>query len=188
MGLVKYHGDVAKFLMEMENLNIHARVTCIAWRKMIEDQLPIEGLRRLSHREYVDDGESLEAVRTVTRAEEDFKERQDLPGGGPSGTTRGDKRKFEDSNRTVAAKRVKRQYTAKEQADYQKKKAWERKVKKEGSVAPKGEVRHTVWSEAHQGVDQKVVDKRKSDNECTRYGMKNHTWKYWRKPIHVSAV
>jgi len=188
MGSVKYHSDVAKFLIEMENLNIHARVTGIAWRKMIEDQLPIEGLRRLSHREYVDNGEWLEAVRTVTRAEEDFKERKDLRGGGPSGTTRGDKRKFEDSKPTVAAKRVKRQYRAKEKADYQKKKAGERKVKKEGSVARKGEVRHTVWSEAHQGVDQKVFDKRKSDNKCTRCGMKNHTWKYGRKPIQVSAI
>jgi len=188
MGSVKYRGDVAKFLMEMENLNIHARVTGIAWRKMIEDELPIEALRRLSHREYVDDGEWLEAVRTVTRAEEDFKERKDLRGGGPSGTTRGEKRKFEDSKPTIAAKRVKKQYTATEKAAYQKKKAGERKVKKEGSVAPKGEVRHTVWSEAHQGVDQKVVDKRKSDNECTRCGMKNHTWKYCPKPIQVSAI
>jgi len=40
MGSVKYPSDVAKFLMEMENLNIHARVTGIAWRKMIEDELP----------------------------------------------------------------------------------------------------------------------------------------------------
>jgi len=87
MGSVKYRGDVAKFLMEMENLIIHARVTGIAWRKMIEDELPVEALRRLSHRKYVDDGEGLEAVRTVTRAEEDFKERKDLRGGGPSGPT-----------------------------------------------------------------------------------------------------
>jgi len=47
MGSVKYRGDLAKFLMEMENLNIHGRVTGIAWRKMIEDELPIEALRRL---------------------------------------------------------------------------------------------------------------------------------------------
>jgi len=167
MGLVKYRGDVAKFLMEMENLNIHARVTRIAWRKMIEGELTVEAVRRLSHREYVEDGEWVEAVRTVTRAEEDFKERKDLRGGGPCSATRGEQRKFEDSKPTAPAKRVKRQYTAKEKADYQKKKAGERKVKKEGSVAPKGEVRHTVWSEAHQGVDQKVVDERKSDNECT---------------------
>jgi len=181
MGSVKYRGDVAKFLMEMENLNIHARVTEIPWRKMIGDELPVEALLRLSHREYVDDGEWLEAVRTVTRAEEDFKEQKDLRGGGPSGATRGEKRNFEESKPTVPAKRVKKQYTTTEKAAYQKKKARERKVKKEGSVAPKGEVRHTVWSEAHQGVDQKVVDKRKSDNECTRCGMKNHTWKYCRK-------
>ena len=45
MGSVKYRGDVAKFLMDMENLNIHARVTGIAWRKMIEDELPVEALR-----------------------------------------------------------------------------------------------------------------------------------------------
>jgi len=77
---------------------------------------------------------------------------------------------------------------AKEKADYQKKKAGEGKVKKEGSVVPKGEVRLTVWSEAHQGVNQKVVDKWKSDNECTRCGTKNHTWKYCRKRIQVSAI
>ena len=50
----------------MEKLDIHARVTGIAWRKMIEDEIPVEALRQLSHREYVDDEEWLEAVRTVT--------------------------------------------------------------------------------------------------------------------------
>ena len=92
-------------------------------------------------------------MRTLTRAEEDFKERKDLRGGGPSGATRGEKRKFEDLKPTVTAKYVKRQYTAKEKGDYQKKKAGERKVKKEGSVAPAAEVKHKVWAEAHQGVD-----------------------------------
>jgi len=61
-------------------------------------------------------------------------------------------------------------------------------VKREGSVAPAGEVKHKLWAKAHQGVDQKVVDERKSDNECMRCGMKNHAWKYCRKPIQVSAV
>ena len=188
MGSVKYRGDVAKFLMEMENLNIHARVTGIAWRKMIEDELPVEALRRLSHREYVDDGEWLEAVRTVTRAEKNFKEQKDLRGGGPSSATRGEKRKFQDSKPTEPAKRVKKQYTGKKKVDYQKKKAGERKVKKEGLVAPTGEIKHQLWAEAHQGVDQKVVNKRKSDNESRRGGMKNDAWKDCRKPIQVSAV
>jgi len=188
MGSVKYGGDVAKFLMEVENFNIHGRVTGRAWRKMIEDELPVKALRRLSYRGYVDDGEWLEAVRTVTRADEDFKQRKDLRGGGPSGATRGEKRKFEDSKPTVPAKRVKKQSTAKEKADYLRKKAGERKVKKEGSVAPAVEIKNKVWAVAHQGVNQKVVDKCKSDNECTRCGMKNHAWKYCRKLIQVSAV
>jgi len=152
--------------MEMENFNIHARVTEIAWRKMIEDELAVEALPRLSHREYVDNREWLEAVTTVTRAAEDCKERKDLQGGGPSAATRGEKRKFEDSKPTVPAKREKKQYTAKEKADYPKKKAGERKLKKEGSVAPAGEIKHNEWAEAHQGVDQKVVDRLKSDNKC----------------------
>jgi len=37
MGFVKYHSDIAKCLLEMESLNIHARVTEIDWRKMMED-------------------------------------------------------------------------------------------------------------------------------------------------------
>jgi len=45
MGFVKYHGDIAKFLPEMENLDIQARVTGIAWRKMIENQIPEDALR-----------------------------------------------------------------------------------------------------------------------------------------------
>jgi len=188
MGSVKYRREVTKFLMEMGNLHIHARVTGIACRKMIEDKGPIEALRGLSHREYVDDGELLEAVRTVTRAAEDLKERKDLRGGGPSGSTQDEKRKFEDSKPTVTAKRVKRECMAKEKADYQRKKAGERKVKKEGSESPAGEVRLKVWAEVHQGVDQKVVDNRKSHNKCTRSGMKNDAWKYCRKPIQVSAI
>jgi len=174
MGFVKYSGDIAQFLREMENLNINARVTGIASRKVIEDAIPENARRQLSNREYVDNGEWLEAVRTVTRAEEDFQERKSLRGGGPSGNTRGEKWKFEHSKPTATAKRVKRQYSAKETADYKAKKAGERMINKQGLVAPVGEVKCTVWAEAHKVVDQKVVDKRKSDNECTGCWFKNH--------------
>jgi len=51
---------------------------------------------------------------------------------------------FDDSKPAVPAKRVKKQYTAKEKADYQQKKAGERQVKKEVSVAPAGEIKHLV--------------------------------------------
>jgi len=80
-GSVICGGDITKFLLELENLNIHARVTGIALRKMIEDAIPKHALRRLSLRESGEDGEWLEAVRTVNRAAEDFKERTSLRGG-----------------------------------------------------------------------------------------------------------
>ena len=57
MATVKYHRDIAKFLLEMENLNIHAKVSRVAWRKMIEDQLPEEVLRRMSMDTHDDDDE-----------------------------------------------------------------------------------------------------------------------------------
>jgi len=66
MGTVKYPGDIARFFPEIENLNIHARVSRIACRKMSEDQFPEDALPRLTLRGYVDNGEWLEAVRTVT--------------------------------------------------------------------------------------------------------------------------
>ena len=130
----------------------------------------------------------LEAVRTITQAEEDFKERKGLGGGGPSGARRGKKWKFTVSTTSVTAKCVKKQYTSKAKVDYKGKKAGERRVKKEGAVAPAGEVTHTVWAEAHKGVDQKVVDQRKSDKVCTQFGLRSHAWKYGRKPVRVSVV
>jgi len=61
-------------------------------------------------------------------------------------------------------------------------------VTKEGSVAPAVEVKHEVWVEAHQGVDQKVIAKRKSDNKCTLCGIRIPTRKYSRKLIQVSGI
>jgi len=83
MGSVKYRGDVTKFWTKIENLNIHARVTGIAWRKMIEDEIPEDAVQRLAYREYVDDGELLEAVRIVTRGDEDLRNEKGFEGPGP---------------------------------------------------------------------------------------------------------
>ena len=61
-------------------------------------------------------------------------------------------------------------------------------MKKEGMVAPKGEVQHTVWAEANEGVDPKIGDKGKNDNECTWCQIKNRISKFCRKAVQVSAV
>ena len=47
MSTVRYQGDIERFVLEMENLNIHAKMTGVSWRKMIEDQLPEQALLRM---------------------------------------------------------------------------------------------------------------------------------------------
>jgi len=78
MELVKYQEDIEKYLLELENLNIQAQVTGIAWQYMVEKRLPLEALRRLSNQEYGSDPERLAAIRTVTKSEEAFKEQRGL--------------------------------------------------------------------------------------------------------------
>jgi len=56
MGFVKSHYNIRNILWEMENLNIKPSVTGIAWRKMIEGQIPEAVLLRISLPEYVADG------------------------------------------------------------------------------------------------------------------------------------
>ena len=63
---VRYKGDIDQFLLEIENWNVKARVTAVAFRKMIDDQIPDE------------------AVRTASKAEEDFVEGRRLRHGDSS--------------------------------------------------------------------------------------------------------
>ena len=189
MSKVRYKGDINKYLLEMENLNIHVNMTGISWRKLIEDQLPVDTLRRLSLREFTDDREWEEAVRLVARQEEDFKERQGLRGDNSTsaGSTSSGKRKRDDP-KEKPAKKVRPQYTAAEKAAYQKKQAGKRKVKQEVKAATGQKIVHKVWKTAHEGIDDAVVDQRKKDSQCTRCGMDNHGWKHCRKEIRVSTI
>ena len=41
---VWYKGDIDQFLLEIENWNVKARVTGVAFRKMIDDQIPDEAV------------------------------------------------------------------------------------------------------------------------------------------------
>ena len=42
MEKVRYEGDIKKYLLTLENLNIDAEMTGVAWRHMIEKRLLIE--------------------------------------------------------------------------------------------------------------------------------------------------
>ena len=61
---VKYKGDIDQFLLEINNWNVGVEVTGVILRKMIEDQIPEEAVRRFSMIDPIpDEREWLEAVR-----------------------------------------------------------------------------------------------------------------------------
>ena len=72
---VRYTGDIHQFLLEIDNWNVKVKVTRVVLRKMIEDQIPEEAVRRLSMIDPIpEEREWLEAVRTAVQKEEDFQE------------------------------------------------------------------------------------------------------------------
>ena len=65
----------------MESKNNRAKVTGIAFRKIVEEQVLEEAIRRMSmQQEYINDREWLEALRKVVKDEEDLQERRKLKG------------------------------------------------------------------------------------------------------------
>ena len=109
---VRYKGDIDQFLLEIENWNGKARVTGVAFRKMIDYQIPEEAVRRMSMMDQIaDDREWLEAVRTASKAEEDFVEGTKLRDGDSAGSASSGKRK---RNEPTAAVVKKPKYIAKE--------------------------------------------------------------------------
>ena len=109
---VKYKGDIDHFLLDIEIWNVKVRVTGVPFKKMIEDQIPEEAVRRLTMIDPImDDREWLEAVRTAVKAEEDLLEGRKLRKSDSSGTASSGKRKRNEPAE-VAPKKPK--YTAKE--------------------------------------------------------------------------
>ena len=62
MDQVKYQGEIEKYLQILENLNIVAQVTGIAWRSMGKNRLPLDALHHLRNQEYGSDLEWLAAI------------------------------------------------------------------------------------------------------------------------------
>ena len=76
---VKYKGDIDQFLLEIKNWNIKVKVSGVVLRKIIEDQIPEEAVRRMTMIDPIPDKrKSLEAMRTAVRKEEDFQEERKL--------------------------------------------------------------------------------------------------------------
>ena len=129
---VRYKGDIDQFLLVIENWNVKARVSGVAFRTMIDDQIPDEAVRRMSMMDPIaDDREWLEAVRTASMAEEDFVQGRklrprDFSGSASSGNLK--------RNEPTAAVVKKPKYTAKEKRVYEAKKKEEKAADRKSVV------------------------------------------------------
>jgi len=78
MDRIRYKGKIDTYLLLLENLNIKAGLSGIAWRVLVESKLHQEILRRLSHFSFATDEEWMEILRKVGRQEEELLERGKL--------------------------------------------------------------------------------------------------------------
>ena len=132
---VRYNGDIDQFLLEIENWKVKASVTGVAFRKMIDDQIQDEAVRRMFMMDPIaDDREWLEAVRTASKAKEDFIEGRKLRHGDSSGSAASGKRKRNEPQVTTAKKP---KYTSKEKRVYQAKKKEEKAARNQRHLGKK---------------------------------------------------
>jgi len=122
---VRSKNNINQFLLEFENWNVKAKVTGIAFRKLIRDQIPDEGVRRMSmHQEYADDRDWIDALRQLVHDEEDFQEGKRLQDNNFSGSNSSGKRKRAEPTTAKTTKKL--NYTAKEERVYRRRKRWRR--------------------------------------------------------------
>jgi len=151
---VRYKNHINQFLLEFENWKVKAKVTGIALRKLIRDQIPDKALQRMSmHQEYADDRDWIEALRQAVRDEEDFQEGKRLKDNNFLGSNSSGKRKRDEPTTPKITKKPK--YTTEEKRLYQAKKK-EEKVEK-AKAAPSQKIMHRVWADAHTSIDQKIL-------------------------------
>ena len=91
---VRYKNDINQFLLEFENWHVKAKVTGIAFPKLIREQIPDEAVPRMSmYQEYADDRDWIEAFRYAVCEENDFEEGKRLKDNNFSGSNSSRKRK-----------------------------------------------------------------------------------------------
>src|SRR5207302_5661796 len=155
----KYEGDICTFLLRQENDDMMAKVTGIAFREIIKRALPIDILRRLLVKEIDDEREWLNAVQYHGMEEEGFLRRGPGKTGSDSSLGKRERPKEKDSA-NKKPKKDKPWKTKKEKGNSGTKGSMGSKSEKKGSGATK---LHTDWEQAHDGIPQEVVDKRRAD-------------------------
>jgi len=78
MDRISYKGKIDTYLVLLENLNIKAGLSGIAWRVRVESKLPQDILRHLFHFSFATDEDLMEIFTKVARQEEELLERGKL--------------------------------------------------------------------------------------------------------------
>lgn len=185
MDKIYYKGKIDTYLLLLENLNIKAGLSGIAWRVRVESKIPDEILRRLSHFSFDSDEEWMETLSKVGRQEEELVERRKLTKSLTTPHAPPPKRKRDESEKGFNTKNEKR---GSEDKTGKGSSRW--KAPRNNPVKNKNTTKdeHTDWKRAHEGIKDDVVDKRKKEKRCTRCNMDNHTWRKCRKPILVATT
>jgi hypothetical protein len=187
MDKIIYKGKIDTYLLLLENLNIKAGLSGIAWRVRVESKLPDEILRRLSHFDFASDEEWMEILRKVGRQEEELRERGKITKSIATPHAPPPKRKREEPEKGFNTKFKRGGTENKSQKNPSRWKAPrtpQTKVKTNNNLKDE----HTDWKKAHEGIHDDVVAKRKKESRCTRCSMDNHTWRKCRKPILVATT
>jgi len=189
MKLERYHGDIRQFLLRMENQNIKVGLQGVAWRDMLEAQIPEARLLRLSFETYPNDELWLAGFKNAMIQHENHEEDNRLRHGKGESSGASISQKTEDRTSTKSNLEPPKRYTAEKRAAYKGKpkvprtKTWS----KEKTATNKKEVVHIDWDKAHDTIPKDVIDRRRNNKGCTRYGMTNHFWKHCLKEQSVTT-
>ena len=184
---INYKGKIDTYLLLLENLNITAGLSGIAWRVRVESKLAQEILCRLSHLSFATDEEWIEILRKVGRQEEELLERGKLTKSLTTPHAPPPKRKREEPDKGFNTKYGKSGSDDKPGKGPSRWKAPRNNtLKNKNNTTTKDE--HTDWKKAQDGIKDDVVENRKREKRCTRCSMDNHPWRKCRKPILVTAT
>jgi len=186
MDKIIYKGKIDTYFLLLENLNIKAGLTGIAWRVKVENKLPQDILCRLSHFKFNDDDHWIETLWEVGRQEEELLERGKLWKSISTPHNPAPKCKREGSEKGFNTKFEKKKDNKPQKDNTSRWKSPRTTTAKQNGNNSKD--KHTDRKTAYEGIAEEVVEKRKREKQCNRCTLDNHTWRKCRKPIVVATT
>jgi len=186
MDKIIYKGRIDTYLLLLENLNIKAGLTGIAWKVKVESKLPQNILHRLSHFKFNDDNYWIETLREVGRQGEEHLEHRKLSKSISTSHNPAPKRKREGSEKGFNTKFEKMNDNKSRKDNTSGWKSRRTTTTKRTGHNSKDEP--TDWKKADEGIAKNMVEKRKSEKHCTSCTLENHTWRKCQKLIVVATT